>query len=226
MIRLVRGVILAGIGCVVLGCGPQQEMHDAIKSGDVQSVRRHLQRGYDPNTIDAKARFHDDGPMLMTVSEFCSREEVYGSKQISPKYVEMAEMFLKAGADIDGHDDKGDTPLVHAVRLKCTDLARFLIERGADVNTKDYRDFTVLHQAAASYLYEICELLVAKGADVNARDADGGTAIALAATGGRDGWEDIVRLFLRNGADYTTPRNDGFTVNLDKIQTIADAMEY
>ena len=226
MIRLVRGVILAGIGCVVLGCGPQQEMHDAVKSGDVQSVRKHLKRGYDPNSIDLESFYHADGPMLLTVAEFCSREEVYGSKQISPKYVEIAEMFLKVGADVDGHDSKGYTPLAFATNLGCTDLARFLIESGADVNAKDYRDYTVLHTAAASYLYEICELLIAKGANVNARDVDGLTPIARAAYAGDDGWEDIVRLFLRSGADYTTPNADGFTVNLDKIKTIAEEMGY
>ena len=226
MIRLVRGVILVGIGCGVFGCGPQQEMHDAIKSADVQSVRKHLQRGYDPNTIDTEAFYHDDGPMLMSVAEYCSREEVYGSGQISPKYVEIAEMFLKVGADVDGHNSQGYTPLAYAVNLGCTDLARLLIESGADVNAKDYRDYTVLHTAAGSYLYEICELLIAKGANVNVRDEAGLTPIVRAAYAGEDGWEDIVRLFLRSGADYTTPRNDGFTVNEDKIKTIAEAMGY
>ncbi len=226
MIRLVRGVILAGIGCVVLGCGPQQEMHDAVKSGDVQSVWKHLKRGYDPNSIDVESFYHADGPMLLTVAEFCARDDKYGTKQYSLKHVEMAEMFLKVGADVDGHDSKGYTPLAFATNLGCTDLARFLIESGADVNAKDYRDYTVLHTAAGSYLYEICELLIAKGANVNAQDAEGLTPIARAAYAGGDGWEDIVRLFLRSGADYMIPLHNGNTVNEDKIKTIAEAMGY
>ena len=97
MIRLVRGVILAGIGCVVLGCGPQQEMRDAVKSGDVQSVRKHFQRGYDPNSIDVESFHYDDGPMLMTVAEVARMEKSRGGKFLTAKVELKGGRPLKMG---------------------------------------------------------------------------------------------------------------------------------
>ena len=97
MIRLVRGVILEGIGCGVFCCGPQQEMHDAIKSVDVRSVCAQLTPGYDPHSIDGEARFHEDGPMLMTVAEVARMEKSRGGKFLTAKVELKGGRPLKMG---------------------------------------------------------------------------------------------------------------------------------
>jgi len=208
---------LAALVVLLTGCGPKLDMRDAIRFGAVQDVRKHLQRGYDPNSTDEKS--YGEGHLLQTIAEHCARDDMFDAR------VQMAEMFLKVGAEVDGRNQFGETALFYAANVGCVELARLLVAQGADVNAKDRNNHTALHTAADRDRFEMCEVLIELGADVNAQDSEGRTPIVVAARGG-DRWEEIVRLLLRGGADYTLGGPDGIVVNYTKIQPIAEAMGY
>jgi ankyrin repeat protein len=61
--------------------------------------------------------------------------------------VEILEILLANGADINGQDIWGETPLIRAVRFKNTHAIMTLIERGADPTIKENEGRTALDLA-------------------------------------------------------------------------------
>jgi ankyrin len=100
--------------------------------------------------------------------------------------VDISQMLLDAGADINGRDANDITPLIAAITNNHPDVARFLIERGADIKAVDWYGRTPLWAAVetrnmdkdnASFensidrppFLELIQVLLDKGADPNAR---------------------------------------------------------
>lgn len=89
---------------------------------------------------------------------------------------------LRAGAEADGYDDRGRTPLIQAALAGNAAVVEQLLAGGADVNGPDALGYwTPLHAAARGGRPEVVALLLEKGADVNARDDGGRTPLAWAA---------------------------------------------
>jgi len=83
-------------------------------------------------------------------------------KMDSPKTkrLEMARLFLAHGADVDGADGNGFTPLRQAVvAAQDIDLARLLLEHGARPDWEDWEGRTLLQYAADLGCREMRELL-------------------------------------------------------------------
>jgi ankyrin repeat protein len=75
-----------------------------------------------------------------------------------------------------------------------------------DVDETDELFCTPLHYAVSRGLFETTVLLIRKGADVNAKNRFNETPIVLAA---RAGFEGLVNLLLRSGADPGVPGESG-----------------
>jgi ankyrin repeat protein len=54
--------------------------------------------------------------------------------------VELVEMLIEKGADVDDRDVHGYTPLILAIQAGNTDIAKVLINNGADVNASAASD--------------------------------------------------------------------------------------
>lgn len=76
--------------------------------------------------------------------------------------------LLARGADVDGLDEYGFTPLIEAILVNKLDLVRLLIEHGANVNAHDPRGRSPLHWAVENNNPAICKVLLEQGADPNA----------------------------------------------------------
>jgi len=50
--------------------------------------------------------------------------------------VELVEMLIENGADVDARDVHGYTPLILAIQAGHTDIAKVLVTHGADVNAR------------------------------------------------------------------------------------------
>ncbi|HJO09593.1 MAG TPA: ankyrin repeat domain-containing protein [Verrucomicrobiota bacterium] len=116
---------------------------------------------------------------------------------ISKGHDEMVELLIEQGADVNGKDVGGGTPLGWAAKFGHKEIARLLIAQGADVNAKNYFGWTPLHEAAGVGHNKICELLIEKGADVNARANGGWTPLQDSAMKGHT---EVVKILIANGA--------------------------
>jgi len=83
------------------------------------------------------------------------------------------KLMLSKGADINGRNEEGFTPLFIAVMNDDAKMVRLLISNGADLNGRDEQadgapvGATPLFSAKSG---KVAEILIAAGADVNARD--------------------------------------------------------
>ena len=106
------------------------DLIDAVRSGDIQSVRELLDRGADPNTRD----YYTYRPALMIASKY-SRTEI-------------VELLLDRGADINSQNDSDDTALIIKSTHGKGDMAEFLLDKGADPNIQNIKGDTALMNAA------------------------------------------------------------------------------
>jgi len=86
---------------------------------------------------------------------------------IDNQSVGMALKALAAGADVNGRDRDGMTPLMRAAILGNSEIAQVLLNKGAMVNLSDTFGVTALMQAAWAGHGRLVEILMADGADPN-----------------------------------------------------------
>jgi ankyrin repeat protein len=107
-------------------------------------------------------------------------------------------LALKNGADVNGRDKNGSTPLMYAAfYLSDTAALRQLLDQGANPNVANESGATALIWGTGSL--EKVKLLVEHGADVQTRSKLGKTALLVAAS--RDGAGPVVSYLLAHGAN-------------------------
>ena len=138
---------------------------------------------------------------------------------------QQVERLLEAGADANGRNNEGLTPLFWAAVWGSDKAAEPLVAHGAQVNGKSGREeFTPLHTAAYNGHKDVAELLIRKGADVNARSKSGWTPLhkAMEQLAFRPPTSEpepsevaktigMVELLLSNGADVNA-KSEGGTI--------------
>lgn len=115
------------------------------------------------------------------------------------EYPALVQALIKAGADVNVQDEKGNTALRYAAGAGNYESVRILLESGADVNAKNSEGRTALMSAATfKFNLAMVQLLLDFKADVNAQNDDGYTALMQAADWGNT---KVVKLLLDAGAD-------------------------
>jgi len=109
----------------------------------------------------------------------------------------LVEYFLDRGVDVNGTNDREETPLMIAAGEHKPQIVRLLIERGADVNFLNANGRTALMYAAEEGAEDAIRILIENGADPKLHGSDGGyAALHLAAS---DGHEGVIKKLLDNG---------------------------
>jgi hypothetical protein len=113
--------------------------------------------------------------------------------------LEMVQVLLEYGADVNAQNGYCDTPLIYASMGYRDDpgVTRLLIERGADPNTPCWKGLTPLHQALERGMIEIARVLIEHGANVEVKDDGGRTPLDIASGGQHEG---IIKLLLEHRA--------------------------
>jgi ankyrin repeat protein len=111
---------------------------------------------------------------------------------------EIVRLLLDCGANVNGEDFRGRSPLSLAASVGHEGIVRLLLERGADINKANSWGESPLSLAASAGYEGIVRLLLDRGADVNGEDFRGRSPLFLAASAG---YEGVVRLLLDRGAN-------------------------
>jgi len=157
---------------------------DAAMNGDLEAVRTLVREGADVNAAQG------DG---MSALHWAAESGL----------VEMTDMLIYAGADLEAVTRIGDqTPLHLASRAGMGATVEALLKAGADANgTTATGGATALHLAAASGSADAISLLLEAGADVDALDrARGQSALMFAAAFNRVA---AIHALIDGGADHT-----------------------
>lgn len=98
----------------------------------------------------------------------------------------FVETLLKHGANIEGKNKNGITPLAQAAVWGLNEVAAFLLKHKADPNVKAGDGPPLLHVAVGNRNVELMEMLLAAGVNPNATDARGLSALDYAKQNARN----------------------------------------
>jgi ankyrin repeat protein len=122
--------------------------------------------------------------------------------------VQEIKKAIALGADVNGKNSQGDTPLNMVCRLSYFKLAKYFIDCGAEVNTANNEHITPLHYAVEYNNVKMVHMLLQHGANIDARDKINETPLHWA------GWTGNIasaKLLLRFGANPYSKNNTGVT---------------
>ncbi len=123
--------------------------------------------------------------------------------------------LLQAGANINGQDERGRTPVLAATHGRRPETVKALLQAGADVNIRDKRLDNPFLYAGAEGLLDILKLTIEAGADPTLTNRFGGVALIPASERGH---VEVVRdLLTRTKINVNHVNNLGWTALLEAI---------
>ena len=115
--------------------------------------------------------------------------------------LEMVQVLLNYGLDVNAKNDWGQTPLNYALKFNPEDVdpsvVRLLLDHAADLNLQAEDGLTPLYHASKHGMVEIVRLLVERGASIEVQDSEGTTPLDVASGEHRD---EIIKLLLEHRA--------------------------
>ena len=123
--------------------------------------------------------------------------------------IEIVQILLDKGVQVDTKDTEKITPLMLAARNGHTRLSKFLLDKGANVKARTELNFTALHFACENGHLKTARLLLENGAEIEARNFNNFTALHEASN--YRGYSELVKLLLSKGADIETKDITGGT---------------
>lgn len=182
--------IVIFILCLFVAGGAHADSYEnslsSARLGDTRQLVDLLNRGVDPNTIDAQ------GNSLLILA---AREG----------HVRTVSALLQYRTNLSHRNLVGDSALMLAILGGHSAIVDMLLDGGAAI---DHDGWTPLIYAAFEGRMDTLERLLALGANVNALAPNGSTALMFAA---RNGHIDIVRRLLMTQIDLDQQNDRGFT---------------
>ena len=130
-------------------------------------------------------------------------------KAVHHGQLEVVELLLERGADVNLQDDDNCTALWHAVAMNRTEIVRLLLDQGdIQVDLKQKDGWTPLEKVCYEGYQNIVELLLNKGSDVNAQDDAGYGPLWNAV---QNNHPDIVKLLLDQDNILVDLKQGGWT---------------
>jgi len=207
--------LLTTIAAVLLvGTAFSGPIHDAAAKGDIAGVQAELDKDINVNMKGGAAAV---SPLLLAALN---------------SHTEVAKQLIANGADLEGKDKFGNTPMHYAAKHGSKDIILLLITNNVDVNTKNKGEETPLdivsnketaellrkHNgkygtfigAVAGGDIDAIKIFLDAGMDVNQKFQHGWTAMHETAV---FGCTEVAKLLIANGADVNAW--DGYETPLD-----------
>jgi uncharacterized protein len=115
----------------------------AAKAADVAAIRLLLAHGANPNLPNIQGVT----PVMAAAGLGSNEIDTRGRFKTQPDQVASIDLLVKAGADINAHDNRGQTALHGAALFGYDDVIKDLVAHNADVNAKDQKGMTPLDSA-------------------------------------------------------------------------------
>lgn len=128
---------------------------------------------------------------------------------------EAVNRLLAQGADINGRDPKGFTPLMIAAWHGKKETVALMLTAGAEIGARSLTGTTALMLAADSGHEEVVKMLLSAGALADVGDANGWTALMMAA---RQNHSGVVRALVDHGLDINAQNVDGSSAILYAVE--------
>ena len=170
--------------------GSFEDFFSAIQRDDARALTALLQRGFDPNTRDAKGQ----PGLLLAVRE--------------PAPNALRVLLNAKNIQVEARNSQDESPLMMAAIRGQLDIARQLIDKDADVNKPGWAP---LHYAVSSSQGDalgVAKLLLDNSAYVDAASPNGTTPLMMAAMYGSP---EAVKLLREESADPTLKNQLGLT---------------
>ena len=158
----------------------KQKIFDALEDNNLTTFRQALLEGHSPNLRS------DEGEPVIVVAAALNRLYLmdvlfeHGGVNVDASirktretalmvasengYLEVMELLIEKGADLDAEDRRGETPLIKAVRAGELSAVQLLIDEGAEPNQTDYTGRSAYAHAEESRQRGILNYLAGIGA--------------------------------------------------------------
>ncbi|HET9643990.1 MAG TPA: ankyrin repeat domain-containing protein, partial [Burkholderiaceae bacterium] len=171
--RLIRALVPLVLGLCLswARAGSYEDWFKAVHTNDARAARALLERGFDPNTRDAK------GQVALYLA---LREDGF----------DVAALLLSHPAlQIDALNPAGETPLMMAALRGNLSWTERLLARGARLHQEGW---SPILYAASGPEPKVVQLLLDRGAPVDARSLNGTTPLMMAAHYGAEASVDLL----------------------------------
>ncbi|XP_043094753.1 ankyrin-1a isoform X5 [Puntigrus tetrazona] len=168
-------------------------LHIAARNDDTRTAAVLLQNDPNPDVLSKQ--------ISRTISEeSCDIRTGFTPLHIAAHYenLNVAQLLLNRGADVNFTPKNGITPLHIASRRGNVIMVRLLLDRGAKIDAKTKDELTPLHCAARNGHVRIIEILLDQGAPIQAKTKNGLSPIHMAAQGDH---LDCIRQLLQYNAE-------------------------
>ncbi len=215
------------IAKLLLSYGAAMEPDIAVMLGDIELVKHYLSQGVDANSKLAKGVSEGNSWLITAIGHKYKNNNLvkllldYGAKvnektgtfQFSPLHrvaivgykanfvscLDIGELLVAHGADVNAKDKHSDTPLHWAARLDHQEIVEFLVECGANVNILNQAGSSALFDAVQFQRRHIVECLLSHEVEVNLTDDQNMTPLLRAFQ--RVGNDEVVKLLVAYGAN-------------------------
>lgn len=169
----------------------------AVSNNRLETVKTLLKYNADPN----KATLGNETPLLIAVKSQNSqilKALRDAGVDVEHQNLEICEILIRYGADINYQDNRGVTALNYASIYGYFYLVDILLYYGADIDKKANDGTTPLMAAIWAGHADIADLLIKNGANMESRDNAGFTPFLIAA---QNGDTLLLDLLMKKGVD-------------------------